>query len=860
MYNVALIAYEFPPINRIGALRPLKFALHLKKTGINPIVVTLSPDAYNKVYDSFKLDIELTEKVKANNLEVEYIDSDTVLFDRKKNKFSTFYKQYFNIYGGIEGEKWQNQLEVCIDQLVKTKQIKAIYVTAPPFSIISSAYKCAQKFNLPLILDMRDAWSQWNDKPFGSILHYYYLLKKERFYLNAADKVISTSLQTIADWQKLHPNISKSKFEYIPNSFEDKEYDKIPETVSFTPRTAKITITYVGSFYYTIREKDNSFFNFLKIHRHLQYFPRKQDWLYRTPYYLFLALDKAIQQNPAIADKVEVVFAGAKTEWLDKMCADFKNITIKHLGYISHKESIELQAKSDFLLLTSAKVVGGRDCFIAGKTFEYLTMGKPILGFVSEGAQKDLLEESNISVILNPDNINENATQLISLFQKGINLKPNTSFLQKFTISSNTQHLANTFDKALTARSKYKESKGVFPFVVKLPNRLWFKYRYFFSNGHMTVLLRDYFRQTEKITSDVIHLEASLKWIENAMKKKKGKGIPLAYSFSLGWLPSYPETTGYIIDSIIAYAKQFEKKELIETAIHLGDWELSIQLESGAVRVQAPDNEAADVFDTGMVILGWTTLYTETKLERFKLAAQKAANWLIQQQDEDGKWQKNSYKNIPHAYHSKVAWAMYKVYLITGEAIYAASCEKNLRWVLSVKQVNGWFDFMSFSSSEAPYTHTMAYTMQGFIETYKIIDNTNKLKPLLLNETILFCDKLIHLFDLSTNKQNMIQLPGNINENWEKTNNYACLTGNAQFAIVFLQLFEETNNIKYYNAAKTLIEIVKKSQILDGNKTPYKYGIAGSYPLWGGYHPNEYPNWSAKFFMDALLNKIRIDR
>jgi hypothetical protein len=30
-------------------------------------------------------------------------------------------------------------------------------------------------------------------------------------------------------------------------------------------------------------------------------------------------------------------------------------------------------------------------------------------------------------------------------------------------------------------------------------------------------------------------------------------------------------------------------------------------------------------------------------------------------------------------------------------------------------------------------------------------------------------------------------------------------------------------------------------------------GIKGSYPIWASYSPYEYPNWAAKFFVDALL-------
>ena len=38
-----------------------------------------------------------------------------------------------------------------------------------------------------------------------------------------------------------------------------------------------------------------------------------------------------------------------------------------------------------------------------------------------------------------------------------------------------------------------------------------------------------------------------------------------------------------------------------------------------------------------------------------------------------------------------------------------------------------------------------------------------------------------------------------------------------------------------------------------GDREPTRGGIKGSHPIWGGYDPFRYPNWAAKFFVDALL-------
>ena len=43
------------------------------------------------------------------------------------------------------------------------------------------------------------------------------------------------------------------------------------------------------------------------------------------------------------------------------------------------------------------------------------------------------------------------------------------------------------------------------------------------------------------------------------------------------------------------------------------------------------------------------------------------------------------------------------------------------------------------------------------------------------------------------------------------------------------------------------------SQDLDTDNHDVCGGIKGSHPVWGAYSPFTYPNWAAKFFIDALL-------
>jgi glycosyltransferase involved in cell wall biosynthesis len=72
-------------------------------------------------------------------------------------------------------------------------------------------------------------------------------------------------------------------------------------------------------------------------------------------------------------------------------------------GPISHDAALSLEKGADALLLTSAKVIGGRDYSIAGKTFEYFGLRRPILGVLTDGAMRDLVDESGLGVIADPD-------------------------------------------------------------------------------------------------------------------------------------------------------------------------------------------------------------------------------------------------------------------------------------------------------------------------------------------------------------------------------------------------------------------------------------------------------------------------
>ena len=58
-------------------------------------------------------------------------------------------------------------------------------------------------------------------------------------------------------------------------------------------------------------------------------------------------------------------------------------------------------------------------------------------------------------------------------------------------------------------------------------------------------------------------------------------GVARHYSLLSGWGPSYPETTGYIVPTMLAWAEARGDEEALDRARRMLDWLTSIQLPDG---------------------------------------------------------------------------------------------------------------------------------------------------------------------------------------------------------------------------------------------------------------------------------------
>lgn len=352
---------------------------------------------------------------------------------------------------------------------------------------------------------------------------------------------------------------------------------------------------------------------------------------------------------------------------------------------------------------------------------------------------------------------------------------------------------------------------------------------------------------------DERHLEAVMQWLCLAQDACGGRGVSAAYYLKKGWEVAYPETSGYIIATHLAYANFIGDDSYVKRAVQLGDWEIEIQHPSGGI-LSNPKFSHTRVFNTGQVILGWCALYERIKDTKYLEAAIRAGEYLIKGQEDDGAWRKDTHCGA-RTYHARVDWALFRLGKLSGDNRFVDTAYNNLKWVLNQQKNNGWFDNCGFND-DLPITHVIVYTLRGLLESH-LMDLAGLTDLNILPAVTKTADSLCAALQKYPVGGVEGMVPTSFDSDWQSADRESCLTGNTQLACFLFRLAHITNNDNYRETAETVLQATKRTQVIETSCMPIRGAIAGTYPFYHGYCANSYPNWAAKFFADALLMKIQ---
>ncbi len=161
-------------------------------------------------------------------------------------------------------------------------------------------------------------------------------------------------------------------------------------------------------------------------------------------------------------------------------------------------------------------------------------------------------------------------------------------------------------------------------------------YRYYLSGNR-------YFKgYTPDDKQRKLSIARAVNWLLKAQKVTGDDGMG---SFHLvnGWSSSYPETTGYIIPTLLQYASAKNDTNITESAIKAADWLVEIQRPPGGWQGgRVNENKPPVVFNTAQIIRGLIPVHRVTKNKKYLDSAVKAADWLCSIQDKEGTWTRHA--------------------------------------------------------------------------------------------------------------------------------------------------------------------------------------------------------------------------
>ncbi len=335
------------------------------------------------------------------------------------------------------------------------------------------------------------------------------------------------------------------------------------------------------------------------------------------------------------------------------------------------------------------------------------------------------------------------------------------------------------------------------------------------------------------------HLLAAEQWLCRAQDATPDGGISYGYSLRGGWRPSYPETSGYIATTFFRLARARDPA-YADRAVRILDWLLGVQNEDGSF-CNPRYGRGGIVFDTGQVLFGLVRGHEETGRADFLDAARRAAAWLAQVADADGRWTRHEHRGVPHVYNTRTAWALLRLDDVERDPRREAVARANLDWAVAEQQASGFFDHCSFRRGEAPFTHTLAYTARGLLESGLLLGDAR------------YLDAATRCADAARGHLRPDgQLPSTISPQGRAMASSCCLTGNCQFAIIWARLASLGSRPEYRQAIARALDYVMSTQDLETSDLAVRGAIKGSHPVWGRYAPMSFPNWATKFFVDAL--------
>jgi len=339
-------------------------------------------------------------------------------------------------------------------------------------------------------------------------------------------------------------------------------------------------------------------------------------------------------------------------------------------------------------------------------------------------------------------------------------------------------------------------------------------------------------------------LSLTLRWILKSFAVNNNLGSSMYQHFLGYWSQPYPETTGYLIPSLLKAFQITGIKDYSELAIKQLDYFKTIACEDGSF-LSKPSTGEIYFFDNAQILLGLTALYQHNKACVDPDVLYRLYNWLIEQIDATGTQVSNNYRNQQTpSYYSRACWPI----LQFEKSFTLKHNHKTLKLLDTLWQKrknNAYIIDAGFDNNEFVLTHLLTYCYRGFYESFQLLGDDARVEELI---------GLLKRFKKHTTHEDRSILYGAYNSSWQSDNSFVCSTGNAQLALLILII----NKSKHSDDLLLWCEDLLRPLLDEKKKIIHRHtgALPSSIPVWGKYQRFRYTNWTQKFYCDLIMALI----
>ena len=277
------------------------------------------------------------------------------------------------------------------------RDVAAIWTIMPPYDSAWPSRELARRLDVPWIADLGDPWALDEMTIYPTALHRAAARRDMRRALKSAAAIVMSTPEAADRVRAEFPELCDRPIVAIPNGYDASDFVDPP------PERADGNFRIVHSGYlHTQLGFDQR--RTAKLQRVLRGQVVGVDVLARSHFYFVQAVERLLEEDPGLRERLEVVFAGVLSD-PDRLIAERLSV-VGLPGYLSHAESVRLIRSADLLFLPMQKVPPGmRATIVPGKTYEYLASGRPILAAVPDGDARDLVRAAGTGLVCDPDDV-----------------------------------------------------------------------------------------------------------------------------------------------------------------------------------------------------------------------------------------------------------------------------------------------------------------------------------------------------------------------------------------------------------------------------------------------------------------------